>query len=131
MSPSFLKKPPVKPREKSGVHIEPRKYIDLNQVAFEDEGEDSDVVTVRIAEIYRYEDAVALEDFIYKGDIIIVDYSPVASDELVLKRVISELKNATRDVRGDIAGKGKNELIVTPKGIHISRKRLRGMSSKL
>jgi len=81
---------------------------------------------VRVAEIYRYEDLRHLSDFVYNGDILILDYTSIANDDLTLRRIISELKSIAKDVGGDVAGIGKNYLMITPSGIKISRKKIRG-----
>ena len=133
MSPSFLKKRPIKSIERSSM-IEPRRYIDLGETSPMDIGEE--MITnqdsgpfIKIAEISRYEDATSLSEIIYNGDVLLIDYNNIASDELTLRRVINELKNITRDVGGDVAGIGRNYLLVTPTGMRISRKKIKGSSS--
>ena len=133
MSPSFLKKRPIKTLERSST-IEPRRYIDLGETSPMDIGEETITSQdagpfIKIAEVYRYEDAMALSEIIYNGDVLLIDYNNIASDELTLRRVINELKNITRDVGGDVAGIGRNYLLVTPTGMRISRKKIKGSSS--
>ena len=120
--PSFLKRR-LKPKGFGAP--EPRKYIDLNEY---DTGIDISTTgpMVRVAEIYRYEDLRHLSDFVYNGDILILDYTSIANDDLTLRRIISELKSIAKDVGGDVAGIGKNYLMITPGGIKISRKKIRG-----
>jgi len=133
MTPSFLKKRPIKSIERTSM-MEPRRYIDLGETSPMDIGEETinnqDAGPfIKIAEIYRYEDAMALSEIIYNGDVLLIDYNNIASDELTLRRVINELKNITRDVGGDVAGIGRNYLLVTPTGMRISRKKIKGSSS--
>ncbi|MEM0485909.1 MAG: cell division protein SepF, partial [Thermoplasmata archaeon] len=64
-------------------------------------------------------------EFVYNGDILILDYTPISEDELTLRRVISELKNVVKDVDGDVVSLGKNYLFVTPNGIKIDRNKIR------
>ena len=133
MTPSFLKKRPIKSIERTSM-MEPRRYIDLGETSPMDNGEETinnqDAGPfIKIAEIYRYEDAMALSEIIYNGDVLLIDYNNIASDELTLRRVINELKNITRDVGGDVAGIGRNYLLVTPTGMRISRKKIKGSSS--
>ncbi|NPA74565.1 MAG: cell division protein SepF [Euryarchaeota archaeon] len=106
---------------------EPRKYIDLNEY---DTGMDAQASgpMIRVAEVYRYEDVRKLSDIVYNGDILLIDYSSIANDDLTLRRIISELKSIAKDVNGDVAGIGKNFLAVTPSGMRISRKKIRGLS---
>ncbi len=119
--PSLLRR--SKPREGFGIR-EPRKYIDLNDYDTGIEAEATGPM-VHVAEIYRYEDIRHLSDFVYNGDILMIDYSSVANDELTLRRIISELKSIAKDVNGDVAGIGKNFLMVTPTGIKIDRRKIR------
>jgi len=133
MTPSCLKKRPIKSIERTSM-MEPRRYIDLGETSPMDIGEETinnqDAGPfIKIAEIYRYEDAMALSEIIYNGDVLLIDYNNIASDELTLRRVINELKNITRDVGGDVAGIGRNYLLVTPTGMRISRKKIKGSSS--
>ncbi len=125
----FLKGKTPKPSEGyRGRKIrEPRKYIDLNEY---DTGVDAQASgpMIRVAEVYRYEDVRKLSDIVYNGDILFIDYSSIANDDLTLRRIISELKSIAKDVNGDVAGIGKNYLAVTPSGMRISRKKIRGLS---
>ena len=122
--PSFLGRRKMRAGEGFGGP-EPRKYIDLNEF---DTGVDISATgpMVRVAEIYRYEDLRHLSDYVYNGDILILDYSSIANDDLTLRRIISELKSIAKDIVGDVAGIGKNYLMITPGGIKISRKKIRG-----
>ena len=43
-----------------------------------------------------------------------------------MKRVSNELKQLTRDINGDIAAMGNNFLIVTPTGVKVDRRKIRG-----
>ena len=122
----ILKRRTVKPGERYNVR-EPRKYIDLNEYDSGVEAKASGPV-VRVAEVYRYEDIRRLSDIVYNGDILIIDYSSIANDDLTLRRIISELKSIAKDVNGDVAGIGKNYLIITPNGMRIARKKIKALS---
>ncbi len=122
----ILKRKTVKPSERYNVR-EPRKYIDLNQYDSGVEAKASGPV-VRVAEVYRYEDVRRLSDIVYNGDILIIDYSSIANDDLTLRRIISELKSIARDTNGDVAGIGKNYLIITPNGMRVARKKIKALS---
>lgn len=80
---------------------------------------------IKIAEIDGFEDVRALANYVYDGDILIVDFNAIANDELTLRRVASELSRLADDVGGDIAGLGTDYIIITPRGIGISRKKYR------
>ncbi len=122
----ILKRKTVKPGEKYNVR-EPRKYIDLNEYDMGVEATASGPM-IRVAEVYRYEDVRKLSDIVYNGDILIIDYTSIANDDLTLRRIISELKSIARDVNGDVAGIGKNYLIVAPAGMRIARKKIKALS---
>ena len=102
-------------------------YIDLGELeetgAF---GEEDSGRTLKVAELHRYEDIQPLITLVYQGHTILIDYSPVATDELLLKRVTAELKQVAQDTNGDVAGLKKNLLVVVPGGMKIDRKIIRG-----
>jgi SepF-like predicted cell division protein (DUF552 family) len=80
---------------------------------------------VKVAEIQGYEDLRQLSNFIYDGNILILDFGAIANDELTLKRIITELKRLIADVNGDMAGISQHMLIITPKSVRIDRHKLR------
>jgi SepF-like predicted cell division protein (DUF552 family) len=131
MHMTILKKKPFsgsaesEPRESMGAE----QYIDLTDMVFEDEGvfeADSAKTVVKVGEMFRYEDLSNLTSQVYSGNILILDYTSVANDDLTMKRITAELKNVARDVDGDVAGVGKNLLMVTPRSIKIDRNKLKG-----
>jgi len=128
---TILKKKPfptpqeTEPRETSGAE----QYIDLTEMVFEDEGlmgTEGAQTVVKVGELFRYEDLSALTSQVYAGNIVVVDYTSIANDDLTMKRVTAELKNVARDVDGDVAGVGKNLLLVTPKAVKIDRNKIKG-----
>jgi len=127
MGMAFIKKPFKKLMEGSA---ESEGYIDLGELVFEDEGGalgEPLKAMIKVAEIYRYEDIGDLTTHVYNGNILIIDYSAVASDEFALKRITAELRNVARDTGGDVAGVGKNLIIATPGGMKVDRNKIRGM----
>ena len=80
---------------------------------------------VKVAEIQGYEDLRTLSNFIYDGNILVLDFSAIANDELTLKRIVTELKRLVADVNGDLAGVSQHLLIITPKAVRIDRHKLR------
>ncbi len=92
---------------------------------FEMEGEGSRV-DVKVAELHRFEDLSNVTTHVYKGSVLVIDFSAIASDDTAMRRMSSELKAVARDVKGDVAGIAKNILVVTPAGMTIDRKVLRG-----
>ena len=122
--PSILKKP-FKRIMRDEASVGGDKYIDLGDIEF-DEISDDEQINVKVAEIFRYEDLADLAEYVYKGNILLLDFTSISNDQLALKRVINELKSVVRDTNGDVAGVGKNMLIVTPTGIKVDRKKIRG-----
>ena len=122
---NILKKPFSK-RHREAV-VESDKYIDLGDLVFDEEAAlEGDVSLVKVAEIYRYEDISSLTNEVYDGNILIIDYSAMAGDQIALRRVIEELQMISKDTGGDVAGVGKNMLMITPLGIKIHRDKIKG-----
>lgn len=101
-------------------------YIDLEKYA-----ESSDVnapakMHVRVGEIHRYEDLKDFTDYVYGGNVLILDFSPIAEEEVILKRITKELKKLTQEINGDVAGIGNNLMIVSPAEVKVERRKLRG-----
>ena len=112
--------------KKSHGHGE-QQYIDLGAMNFDDEASGMHVgATIKVAEIYRYEDLKNLTKHLYDGHTILIDYTSMANDELALKRISAELHSVADDVNGDVAGIGKNLIVVTSGGLKIDRNKIRG-----
>ena len=122
---TILKKPFT--RRRSEAVVDADKYIDLGDLVFDDEAAlDGETTMVKVAEVFRYEDVSGLTNEVYDGNILIVDYSAMAGDQSGMRRLVEELQMVTRDSGGDVAGIGKNLLMVTPLGIRISRQKVKG-----
>jgi SepF-like predicted cell division protein (DUF552 family) len=104
------------------------KFIDLTEWIEPGMGtsDESVKMRVKVAEIYRYEDLGNLTAPVYNGNMLLLDFSPIAGDDFMLRRITTELKQMASDINGDIAGVGKNMLIVTPGGVKIDREKIRG-----
>ncbi|MGC8546460.1 MAG: cell division protein SepF [Thermoplasmata archaeon] len=100
-----------------------RKYIDLNEYQFSDEPGPG--TAIKIGEIVKFEDVPQFSEVVYNGDVLILDYGAVQSDELLLKRIVSELKRAANDNGGDVVVLGNKYIIVTPRGMKIDRNKIR------
>ncbi len=101
------------------------EYMDLSHYK-EESLEKEPLMYVKVAEIQKYEDITSLIDSVYNGNLLLLDYSMIKRDEIEEEKVINELKKVVRDVKGDIAGLGGNIMIVTPAGVKIDRKKIRG-----
>ena len=106
--------------------VESETYIDLGAIEFEDEPQGGAKTMVKVAELHRHEDLADLLNLVYNGHVVVIDFSAVASDELAMRRVSNEIKKVNLDTGGDAAGISKNMLIVTPGGIAVDRKIIRG-----
>ncbi len=105
-------------------HASQGEYVDLSEIPFEEEGQPPRNM-VKVAEILKEEDLGFLNDLLYEGNIVVVDYGPIANDELALKRVTSELKAVARETGGDVAALGRDFLVATPGSVKIDRTKIR------
>jgi len=105
-------------------------YIDLEKyVESSDDQAVSAKMHVRVGEIQRYEDLKEFTDYVYGGNVLILDFSPIAEEEVILKRITNDLRKLTGEINGDIAGIGNNLMIVSPSDVKIERRKLRGKFS--
>ena len=80
---------------------------------------------IKVAEIDSYENIRELSNYVYEGNILILDFNSIINDDLSMKRIITELKRLVDDIDGDLAGISKNLLLVAPKFVRIDRKKMR------
>lgn len=106
--------------------VESDQYIDLGLLNFDEENPLGGKGMIKIAEIYRYEDLNQVVQPAYSGNIVLIDYSSVANDQITLKRITNELKAVARDTNGDVAAIGHNLIVVAPNGIKIDRHKIKG-----
>jgi uncharacterized protein len=107
--------------------LEEGSFLDLGAMQFEDEAGTlaGNKGAVRMAEILRFEDLHQVTKLAYAGDIVILDYTSIANDQIAVKRMSIDLKNVAKDTGGDVAGIAKNLLAITPAGIRIDRQKIR------
>ena len=104
-----------------------KDYIDLEEAAGGSEMFDGTArMMVRVAEIHKYEDLRDYANYVYQGNLLLLDFSSIANDDIVLRRVTGDLKKLVSDINGDIAGLGKSMLIVAPTGVRVDRHKARG-----
>lgn len=101
----------------------PRKYIDLNEYKYADEPGAG--TSVKIGELVKFEEVPQFNEVVLNGDVLILDYGSVQSDELQLRRIVSELKRSAGDNGGDVVALGNKYIIVTPRGMKIDRNKIR------
>lgn len=115
-------------REDRRAEADSDKFIDLGEMDVADlemDGQEGGF-EVKVAEIHRFEDLSNITTEVYKGNVLVVDFGAISSDDTAMRRMSNELKAVARDVHGDVAGIAKNMLVVTPGGVSIDRKVLRG-----
>jgi hypothetical protein len=123
----MMKKSGILRRHHGSDTLEEGSFLDLGTMEFEDEAGALAGArgTVRLAEILRFEDLHQVSKFAYQGDIVLLDYTSIANDQIAVKRMSVDLKNVAKDTGGDVAGIAKNLLAITPAGIRIDRQKIR------
>ncbi len=116
-----------KSRQKSSKKGGARKFIDLYDVKLNTYDSSAVKGSVKVAEIYSYEDMLPISDLIYSGNIIILDCSRIENDDSLMRRINGEALAIAKDQGGDVAA-FKNMIILTPKGMVIDRNKIRGTS---
>jgi filamentous hemagglutinin family protein len=103
-------------------------YVDLEKYSEATTGSTTSGAKMHVAvgEIQRYEDIKEISDYVYGGNVLILDFSPVSDEEVILKRITNDLKKIANDIGGDIAGIGNNLMIIAPNGVKIERRKIRG-----
>jgi SepF-like predicted cell division protein (DUF552 family) len=80
--------------------------------------------SVRIATIGGKQDVIDIKDAVYDGDIVIADITRHTTTDRTMEHISDELKQVAREVGGDIVQKDDDQIIITPGGVTISRKKL-------
>ena len=101
-------------------------YVDLEKYVESAGGEAGAKMHVRVGEIQRYEDLKDFTDYVYGGNVLILDFSPIAEEEVILKRITNDLKKLAQEINGDIAGIGNNLMVIAPSDVKVERRKLRG-----
>ena len=99
--------------------------IDLGQFEEVSAGSSSEIL-VRMAELNDIDVLPDIKAEIERGNVVLVDISPLRREKGLLDEAIGELKDAVEDLRGDIAGLGDNLVIVVPRRMRIDRENVLG-----
>ncbi len=123
----MMKKSGILRRHHGSDTLEEGTFLDPGTMQFEDEAGAlaGTKGTVRLAEILRFEDLHQVTKLAYQGDVVLLDYTSIANDQIAVKRMSVDLKNVAKDTGGDVAGIAKNLLAITPAGIRIDRQKIR------
>jgi len=100
------------------------EYIDLSEYGSREEEVEAEMY-VRVAELQKYDDVKDFIEHVYNGNILILDLELLSHDDMELERTTNELKRVVKDIGGDIAGLGRNLIIVTPQKVRIDRRKMR------
>jgi SepF-like predicted cell division protein (DUF552 family) len=101
-------------------------YVDLEKYTESTSEKTGAKMYVRVGEIQRYEDLKDFTDYVYGGNVLILDFSPIAEEEVILKRITNDLKTLAKEINGDLAGIGNNLMIIAPSDVKVERRKLRG-----
>lgn len=112
-------------KTKSDVGINDYVELDLSEYEGDLDTEPAELY-VRVAELTNLSELPDLKKEVYDGNIVIADISLMKQDKLMVDRAITELKQVAADVRGDIAGLGEDQVIVSPMNVRIDRTKVVG-----
>jgi SepF-like predicted cell division protein (DUF552 family) len=116
------------PRDENNAKARPdatRDWIDLSDYsASEKTGDASAGTWVRFASLRALDDLKHYSTYVYDGNLLILDFSAVQGDEILLRRLTNELRKIAQDTGGDLAGLGDHHILLTPAGVKVDRKRL-------
>jgi len=98
-------------------------YVELDVDAF-DSGNGDAAMNVHVAEVADQRDTIDIKDAVYDGDLVIADITRLRTEDRTVEHIIDELRQVAQEVDGDIVKKGDDQLIVTPTGVGISRRKL-------
>lgn len=99
------------------------EYVELDLDDFEMNVPESGT-NVRVAQLGSKQDIIVIKDAIYDGDIVIADITRHSTTDRTMEHITDELKQVTNEVGGDIVQKDDDQLIITPSGVGISRRKL-------
>ncbi len=113
---------------KKGGSTNAGDYLDLDIEEYEADMKDEEGVKlyIKTSELTGLYDVPELKKEIYAGNILILDISLARQDRVLVEKAIKDLKLASFDVGGDIAGIGDDLVVIAPEGIRIERKKLSG-----
>jgi SepF-like predicted cell division protein (DUF552 family) len=101
----------------SGEYVE----LDLDEV---DTASGEATMSVHIAEVSDQRDTIDIKDAVYDGDLVIADITRLRTEDRTVEHIVDELRQVAQEVDGDIVQKGDDQIIITPTGVGISRRKL-------
>ena len=61
---------------------------------------------------------------LHDGNMVLIDFTPLTSDQETLHKILAELERAVADIDGDLVGVSQKWIVITPKGVRVSREKL-------
>jgi SepF-like predicted cell division protein (DUF552 family) len=103
----------------------PRRTEDYVELSADDVDTAAEAdMEVRIARIGDKQDVIDIKDAVYDGDVVVADITRHSTQDRTMEHISDELKQVASEVGGDIVQKDDDQLIITPTGVNISRKKL-------
>lgn len=99
------------------------EFIDLEDVELGELPEAK--MYVKVVELQNFNDVKEFAKYVYDGNMLILDISPLAVDDIELERATNELRRISKDINGDVAGLDRNHFMITPAGVKIDRRKMR------
>ena len=96
-------------------------YVELDGVQAPEAQADTQM---HIAKISEKQDVIDIKDAVYAGDIVVADITRHTTQDRTMEQITDELQQVARGVGGDIVQKDEDQIIITPRGVKISREKL-------
>lgn len=106
-----------------GKEMDIEEYMDTDELEGVDilhEGADRFVKPIALE---SESDVTVVENELSRGNIVLLNFSPLAKQQTRLKNAIGELRAYSTKINGDVARIGDETLIITPEGIKIVKKK--------
>lgn len=106
-----------------GKDMDLEEYMDTDELEGVDilhEGADRFVKPIALE---SESDVSVVENELSRGNIILLNFTPLSKQQTRLKNAIGELKSYTTKINGDVARIGNETLILTPEGIKIVKRK--------
>ena len=107
----------------TGEDSEVEEYLDTLGLEHEDFLEEEADVWIKPVILEDVGDAAMVASELGNGNIVLLNIEPLMKRNAIkLKQAVSKIKGTVRTVNGDIARLSEYKLLITPKGIKVSRK---------
>lgn len=107
----------------TGEESEVEEYLDTLGLENEDFLQEEADVWIKPIILEDVGDAAAVAEELGNGNIVLLNIEPLMKRNAIkLKQAVGKIKGTARSVDGDIARLSEYKLLVTPKGIKVSRR---------